>query len=82
MGLLEGKPGGYTTEDIKHILKYNGFSNVLTYGGYVPIDEWTPYGNGIENKVRFSHIDWESKHIHEKKGKYENAVYGLWTFAY
>jgi len=80
MGLIEGKPRGYTTQDIKHILKYNKCTAVLTYGGPVSIDEWTPYGNGIENKVLFSHVDWEDKRIYEKKGKYENAIHGVWTF--
>jgi hypothetical protein len=33
--------------------KARGFTHVRSHGGWVPLAEWTPYGNGIEHTVRF-----------------------------
>lgn len=37
---------------VRDLLLMRGFTHVMTYGGPVPIDEWRPYGNGIEKTWR------------------------------
>ena len=80
MGLTEGAPKtGYTTDEIKSILLKNGVTHVLTYGGDVPVSNWTPYGNGIEKIIRFRCVDWETRHVLENLDR--PGVHGMWPFA-
>lgn len=68
-----------TTAELKMILRNNGVSHIKTYGGPVPLADWTPYGNGIENRVRFDRIDWKECRIHEVQTG--PGIYGVWEFA-
>jgi len=67
-----------TVSELKMILRNNGVSHIRTYGGPVPLEDWTPYGNGIENRVRFDRIDWDGCRIHEVQAG--PGIYGIWEF--
>lgn len=37
---------------VRDLLLMKGFTHVVTMGGPIPIDDWRPYGNGIEKTWR------------------------------
>lgn len=37
-----------TRDETVAVLRAGGYSHMLTFAGPIPLDDWQPYGNGIE----------------------------------
>lgn len=72
------RPGLKTAEVVAR-LKELGYNAMLTYGGPIPLDQWTPYGESGGNvrfKIREDHNVTETA---DPRYPTNGLVLGLWT---
>ena len=63
--------------EVKGHLKRNGFARVNTLGGWIQLDEWSPYGGF---PVSFRHIDFDRCRVFEQVPERDGFVSGVWEF--
>lgn len=66
--------------EVREVFKAAGVTYINTFGGPVALADWKPYGNGIENRVRFRGIDWDARKLYEAGEAPAPFVLGIWTF--
>lgn len=64
--------------DMVEHLKEHGYKEVQTFGGWVALDEWTPYGHPIdESPVNF--IWYGDDRLRETVNSQASFLTGVWT---
>jgi hypothetical protein len=74
---------GLSTEDVKKLMKRRGFTHAVSLAGPIPIDEWVPYGNGIEHYYRARLEDepgWIVDRVDEEANGSTVLYLGRWQF--